>query len=430
MNVFLYPNSDATIYKHKDISNLNTGLDEIIELENTYSELTGHHVSRFLIGFNLEDSEIPNNILLNSEYFLNFKITDSYELKHETTFQVFPVVSPWKEGVGRRYDTEVEYEGVTWHSRTGGSDVWDEPGGVWYRYEENSAGETTDIGVEYTFSQRTSDVSLNITNIVKHWVSGNIKNNGLLVRLKDETINHQGKVAFFSKDTNTIYSPYVRIAHNDYYFDPCECLVTEKITCLYTTEASGSISGSVVPTTNCPPSGSVPTSEVIYTTNTAALISGSAEISTATSGSCQDACDSIMLRTKEIQESTIKHISSEDIVVILKGLKSKISVAETMRIKIGVRDKYPQKTFSSHSDYESNNYIDYPMYYSVRDADTHEERIPFDKYSRISCDARGHYFDFDFGCLSVGRIYEFLIRIETPSQTFIRENKIKFMVTI
>lgn len=429
MNVFLYPSADATIYKHKDLRDLNTGLDEIIELENTYAEISGHHVSRFLINFDLNNSGIPNHILLNSEFFLNLKITETSELAHESSLQAFPVAPSWKEGVGRRYDTEVSYSGVTWNSKTDNTDAWETAGGVWYTYKENEQKETIELGVEHIFSQRTSDVSLNITDIVKYWITGHIENNGLLVKFKDESITHQGKISFFSKDTNTIYSPYLRICHNDYYFDPCECLITEEITCLYASSASGS-SGSVVDTTNCLPSGSVTTSDVMYTTNTSELVTGSAEILIDDSELCPDACDSIMLRTKKIEQSTIKQISSEDIVVALKGLKSKFSVAESMRIKVGVRDKYPQKTFSSHSDYDSSNYVDYPMYFSVRDSDTHEVRIPFGKYSRVSCDARGHYFDFDFGCLSVGRIYEFLIRVETPTQTIIHPEKIKFMVTV
>ena len=353
MNVFLYLNADATIYKHKDINNLNTGLDEILELENTYDELTCHHVSRFLVKFELNDSNIPNTILLSSEYFLNFKITESCELKHETTIQTFPIKGPWSEGAGRRYDTEVAPAGVTWKSKTEQGDPWEEEGGVWHSYKDNSDGSITEIGSEYQFSKRTSDVSMDITDIVKDWILGTMENNGLIVKFKNEMVNHQGKVSFFSKDTNTIYSPYLRICYDDYYFDPCKPLITSRISCLYN-EVSGSID----------------------------LVSGSTDlISGSGDTSAEIIPNSVILRTEEISQSTIKHITSEDIVITLKGLKSKISITESMRIKVGVREKYPQKTFSSHSDYTSDNYVDYPMYFSVRDADTHEVRIPFGKYS-------------------------------------------------
>ena len=248
----------------------------------------------------MNDSGIPNTVLLNSEYFLNFKITESCELKHETTIQTFPVESPWLEGSGRRYDTEVTPAGVTWKSKTDFGDPWEEGGGVWYSHKDNSDGSTTEIGSEYQFSKRTSDVSMDITDIVKDWILGTMENNGLIVKFKNEMVNHQGKVSFFSKDTNTIYSPYLRICYDDYYFDPCKPLITSRLSCLYN-EVSGSID----------------------------LISGSPGLPSGGDTPDEIIPNSIILRTEEISQSTIKHITLEDIVITLRGLKSKISITES-----------------------------------------------------------------------------------------------------
>ena len=46
--------------------------------------------------------------------------------------------------------------------------------------------------------------------------------------------------------------------------------------------------------------------------------------------------------------------------------------------------------------------------------------IDYSEYSRVSCDSRGHYFNFDFGCLQPGRLYKFLLRVDrdfTSSET-------------
>jgi hypothetical protein len=365
--------------------------------------------------------------------------------------QIFPVESSWEEGPGRSSDVEVMYEGVTWKSRSGLNEAWDTSGGDFLRTIESIEGETDDLVCEFEFSKRTSDVSLNITKIVEKWIDGTIENNGILVKFKNESITSQGRVSFFSKDTNTIYSPYIRIGYNDYHFDPCECISVEKLECLYETPTeqtnetwanlpSGSaciISGSagIVSGSSCVitqdwsglPSGSecIISGSVGFVSGSNCIVSGSITPPTEATSDCNPT----LTRTTSLSKSKINHITDEDLLINLKGMRNKFSVKETIRVKIGVRERYPPKTFSPKSDYSQNNYVDYPLYYSVRDADTHEIRIPVDKYSRINCDANGHYFDFDFGCLSVGRIYEFLIRMETPVQTKIYDKGIKFMVT-
>ena len=93
---------------------------------------------------------------------------------------------------------------------------------------------------------------------------------------------------------------------------------------------------------------------------------------------------------------------------------------------MNVRDKFPIKSFRDRSQYTQSNFVDHPMYYSVIDADTQERVIDYDKYTRISCNGLGHYFDFDFGCLSVDRIYYFEIRVESPSQVILYEDNVRF----
>ena len=409
MNIFLYTSADSVVCRHKSLVDVNMGFDEILDVENVYDENAGHHVSRFLMQFDFEDSGIPSEVLSSSEYFLNLKITESSELLHKSRLQVFPVSKRWTEGPGRRYDVNTTYKGVTWNVRHDASTPWEEPGGDILRYIENEHGLTEELVCEYEFGRRTSDVSVNITKIVEKWISGDIENNGIIVKFGDETIASEGRVSFFSKDTNTIYSPYIRIAYNDYYFNPCECVSTEELSCeqINPTDLSNwtaPISGSLM-------SGS--------------LISGSANTDLEESDA---ECSSVLNRTTTHTMSNINHISSDDVVVNIKNIRQEYSVKEDIRMRLGIRELYPKKTFSQKSDYTLTNYVDYPMYYSIRDADTHEVRIPWDVYSRINCDSGGHYFDIDFGCLSVGRIYEIMIRIESPNQTKVVTIKTKFRV--
>jgi hypothetical protein len=69
-----------------------------------------------------------------------------------------------------------------------------------------------------SFEYTTSDVKMDVTQIVKGWICGCIPNEGfiLLSSLElSEAENTTGTIRFFSKDTNTIYTPYLDVYWND-----------------------------------------------------------------------------------------------------------------------------------------------------------------------------------------------------------------------
>tara|TARA_B100002019_G_scaffold293526_1_gene321964 strand:- start:11330 stop:12589 length:1260 start_codon:yes stop_codon:yes gene_type:complete len=417
VNSFIYLEKDTTIFKYKKDQTLNTGLDEILELTNLYSEESGHHISRLLVQFNL-NGERNQGIFYNSNFNLNLKISDSHELTGNTALEIFPIKSNWEEGFGRRFDSD-HMSGASWKT-SGHGTTWvrDEGGGDYY-----TETELRDLyGVEniptYIFNKRTSDVSFDITNYVDMWMSNILENNGLIIKFSDETINHNSKVNFFSKDTNTIYQPFVKVAKNDYIFNPCGCTSVEEVNCIYNNsnqfEYHNIVSGSNV-------------NQISGTLND---ISGS--IKNVESGSCTNTENPNTTSTMEYKvvnrKPDLEFISSEDIFVSLKNIKNEISVKEQLRVRVNVREKYPIKKISTKSRYTQNNFVDYPMFYSVVDADTQERIIQHDIYTRISCDGNGHYFDFDFGILNVDRIYFFEIRVESPNQTKIIQDQIKFKV--
>ncbi len=399
MNIFLYPDSDASIYRHKSLNNLNTGYDEILELENLFSEESGHHLSRIVIGFDIGQPSVQS-LLDSSDFFLHLKVTDTEELTTKAQIEVFPLKQNWEEGVGRRFDN-IEPSGVTWVAPHNQQE-WNTPGGDFYSKDElESLYGITRIPT-YKFNKRTSDVTLDVTEYVGLWTSGHLDNNGFLIKFSSETTSHTGKINFFSKDTNTIYQPYLRISNNDFTFNPCGCEMTESITCVYNDTTINSISGSNINS-----------------------ISGS-NINSI-SGSVCSSEPTLEYRVTS-QKPNIKFIPHDNISVSISGLKVKNSVREQHRIKVNVRDKFPIKSFSNRSQYTQSNFVDHPMYYSVIDADTQERVIDYDKYTRISCNGLGHYFDFDFGCLSVDRIYYFEIRVESPSQVILYEDNVRFKV--
>jgi len=68
------------------------------------------------------------------------------------------------------------------------------------------------------FNYETSDINIDVTDIVKGWICGCVPNEGIILlsslELSDAD-NVNGTIKFFSKESNTIYSPYLDIAYDD-----------------------------------------------------------------------------------------------------------------------------------------------------------------------------------------------------------------------
>jgi len=474
VNTFIYVDADTTLYKHKNSENFNSGFDEILELKNTYSEEQGHHVSRLILGFDTHHTSV-NAVNDISQYFLSLKITDSLELTGKSALEVFPLKTPWEEGFGRTHDSTVG-TGATWKNSEDGVE-WSTPGGDYL----TKADLVSLYGIEdipgFEFNKRTSDISVDITEYVRLWNSGVLANNGLLIKFKNETISSTGTLKFFSKDTNTIYSPYIKMSTNDFVFNPCECKSVETVTCVYGdvelspltppvdgplvsgslvsgslvsgslvsgSLVSGSlVSGSLVSgslVSGSLVSGSLVSGSLVSgSLVSGSLVSGSLVSGSLVSGSTNPTtyvvnkltstgsdCDGLLVYDIKKVKPTMNYLTGDDLHISLKNLPREISVKEQHRVRVIVREKYPVKKFSKKSRYSTTNFVDYPVYYSVVDSDTLERVINYDQYSRVSCDASGLYFDFDYGVLDVGRIYNFELRVESPNQTKIHADDVKF----
>jgi hypothetical protein len=76
---------------------------------------------------------------------------------------------------------------------------------------------------EFNYGQQ-SDISMDITKIVRSWLCGCVPNNGLILLTSFEIsvppVDYtDGLLQFFSRDTNTIYSPYIDVAWDDSVFN-------------------------------------------------------------------------------------------------------------------------------------------------------------------------------------------------------------------
>jgi hypothetical protein len=228
MHIFFTASYDASIYLQQPEQN--TGLDEILEVGKLYYGQggdTNKDIARTLIKF--ETNSISSSIaqITGSWYaHLNLKSANSSEIPLQYTIYANAVSQSWTMGTGTKFDN-ITSDGVSWYYKNGinkwmvytvnpdayasGSDtgsISNGGGGTWY----------TASMASQSFNNEPDDVRMDVTNIVKLWLSGSIPNNGLIIHhgLNNEadTLDY-GALKFFSKETNTIYEPKLELSYTD-----------------------------------------------------------------------------------------------------------------------------------------------------------------------------------------------------------------------
>jgi len=221
---FLTASKDASVYLQQP--DQNAGLDEVLEVSKVYYGNI-KDVSRTLLKFDVTglSSSLSDGSVKLTDATLILKETESEELPLEFTLEAYPISQSWEMGNGTRFD-DITTSGVTWNNREGDSTLrwletsefsdvstgsYEGKGGTFY-YESSSL---------QNFEYKTTDVYMDIKDIMIDWISGSIPNDGIIVKLpfeKENDSNDYGILKFFSKETNTIHQPKVRIGWDDSIF--------------------------------------------------------------------------------------------------------------------------------------------------------------------------------------------------------------------
>ena len=235
MHKFFTSSFDASIYLQQP--DQNAGRDEMLEVGKLYYGST-KDIARTLIKFNSIhiSQSIAENIGTGSySVFLNLKTAKSEEIPLQYTLYANAVSQSWTMGTGTKFDN-ITTDGVSWYYKNG-TDKWitDFP-----TYEDYSTGSQGHIsgslpsiingggGTWYTasmasqsFDYENDDVRMNVTNLVKLWVTGSITNDGIIVHhslaAENDGLDY-GVIKFFSKETNTIYEPKLELVWDDSRF--------------------------------------------------------------------------------------------------------------------------------------------------------------------------------------------------------------------
>lgn len=236
---------------------------------STSDQLIEPEFSRTLLYFDISDlsSSIASNEISSSnlKFTLNLKACGARNLPLDYKIYAYPVSQSWQNGDGtfiqdgsnlgvNWYYTDFN-EGNIWYptssnktyeiedyllDETKATSSWESGGGTWFysvpdtyndvdtwicNSSEFQSLESSILICSQSFSNGSqSDIEMDITQIVRSWICGCIPNNGLILLTSFELStppfnNTNGLLQFFSRETNTIYSPYLDVAWDDSVFE-------------------------------------------------------------------------------------------------------------------------------------------------------------------------------------------------------------------
>lgn len=246
MSVFrIYPSKSNTI-AGSYFSNLNSGQNAVTDLwyggggTDTAPDKR-NSISRFMLNFDLtylqqkfSNKEIneslvtsyrlklknskPRDLVLEDDYeydILHKKVAASFDLI------AFPINKFWEEGRG--YDLSKEIYVVrqkgnslvsgysNWNYATS-TTAWDEPG----IYKDPTA--STIFNSSQHFDIGDEDLDMDVTDIVKDWLSGGSENNGIAIAFRRDyellSTDTRYICSFFTEKTNTAFKPFLEVIYN------------------------------------------------------------------------------------------------------------------------------------------------------------------------------------------------------------------------
>jgi hypothetical protein len=254
----IYPKFDSTIYEKTE--SLNTGTDQILELSHELVGSSSKYNSRILMKFDVSGIESDVNsgkISSNAKYYLQLRTADVKEIPQEYTIYAYPLSGSWTNGTGKYSNTPATTDGVSWKYRssksvgtlwgvtavTGGINYeWDEVSDSWVDanlifgalYASTTGSYFSSVGggtwwtfentvCTQSFSYESSDIYMDVSSIVKKWItgSGRFENDGFILKFSNQiesSTESLPSLKFFSVDSNTIYVPKLFVVWDDSSF--------------------------------------------------------------------------------------------------------------------------------------------------------------------------------------------------------------------
>jgi hypothetical protein len=208
---------DGTSFKDQ-----NFGRDQILEVKKEFYNNSFNYQTRALVNFsgteftNMSQSIVKKDIN-NPRFFLRlYEAGGNSETSGDYTLAIQPISESWVEGTGKDGDNPKNTNGVSWLNRS------NPIGGTETTWSNAGTSVLTVSSSTQTFSNESTDVEADVTNMVNMWLSGSVQNYGMLVNFSgsQETDSTTfGQLKFFSRNTHTIFSPRLEVRWDDHL--PC-----------------------------------------------------------------------------------------------------------------------------------------------------------------------------------------------------------------
>ena len=409
----IFPEIDTTIYSHPDRLKLNTGHDEILEVvKEIGSTDQKHYPSRILIKFKNEDlTNVVQNIIGSSNF--NTKTTCSLELtatepKNLTqilNLQTYAVSQSWQEGSGRYSNLPTGSDGVSWIHRNGSvyENKWVHPIG----------------GIDYSAILDSNDTTSEGFAISNYWEdptgAPSYMTPGTTGSLSSSAMTHGGGMWY----TGSGFEATQQFLYGD------DLNTNIDVTDIVKKHSASLFVGQTYPI-GSPNYGFIIKQPDSVEANTAASFGEMQYFSVETKTVYPPTLTFKWDDSVHTKQSISK--KSGPLSLYLYNNRNEYNQNDIAKFRIHVRDKYPTRTFATSSNYLNINYLTTSSYYSIRDAHTEEEVIPFDNCTKMSADNDGMYFKLYMNGLQPERYYRLLFKHTNNDGTTIYDEDYYFKI--
>ena len=387
----IFPEKDTTVYSHPDRVKMNAGQDEILELvKEPGSSDQHHHPSRILMSFSNEDiktahnligSEIFNSTTLQTTSSVNLQLTvsNTKNLVSIHNINVYAVSQSWTEGTGRYLNLPTSSNGTSWAFRDNSTT------------QTSWTGSGTDVNWFGTGVYGTGSISSSVLEQGGGtWYTGSefratqqfLEGDSLDTMFEVKNIVQKFSSSLFNND------PIPTGIQNNGFLLKMPDSVEHNASSSF-----GEIQYFSVDThTIYPP-------KLVFKWDDSSYVLGEGGI--AKSGSLN---------------------------ISFYNNKKEYNQNDEALFRIHVREKYPTRTFSTTSNYLNIGYLTTSSFYSIRDAHSEREIVPFDDYTKLSADDKGMFFKIFMKGLQPERYYRILLKHVNNDETVIYDDDYYFKV--
>lgn len=373
----VFPTKDTTIFENS--SSMNTGIDEILEVTKLISQSAAPYGdkiynSRVLMQFDMasisqsiQDGTIGKS---NLKFYLNLYISEATDLPYSYGLEARAVSQSWEMGIGRLNHYPVTKEGASWTYRDGAN-----AGNAWA---------TASWAVASSGSWTTGSYTETVGDTTGAGQAGEG------VTVGGGGTWHTG-TDYYASETFTYESGDVRMDITDM----CKKWISGSIT-----NHGVLLKRSGSEERDSKSRGSLK----FFSRDTHTIYSPKLEICWSDRSFSSGTLDPL-------------DILDKDTIVYMRHNNGKYKENTRTRFRVYGREKWPAKSFTTSSVELTVKYLPSSSYYCIKDAHTDEVVVPFDtKYTAISCDSNGNYFDLHMDGLQPERHYRFVYKVVSGSR--------------